>query len=510
MWIDRVRPLVLIVALFPTSLAAEDPLSAIDWLSDSVTTPVKSPISDSGDITDSALPEDVQVTTLGQTLPDAVGLLPTSVTGLPRDLWGSSSSTDLARRLLAIPDDQLPAMQELLLTLLLAELDPPADASSATELYLARIDKLLSIGALRQAEALLDRAGANQSAIFKRKFDTALLLGSEDKACDILRNSPGLSPTFPARIFCHARGGDWDAAALTLETGRALGLLTEQDDALIARFLHPELSDGAEPLPIPQRPNPLVFRMMAAIGEAMPTSNLPRAFANADINANTGWKAQIEAAERLAQTGAIDPNRLLGLYTERLPAASGGIWSRVEAIQRFDVAIRAGDPSAVSASLPVAWAEMEKAELETTFASLYATQLARLPVSGTVRPLVFRILLLSDLYETGAEKHVSADPEEQFLLQIAQGNVKSAPSRTTINTAVADGFKLTGIPIRLQSLVNDNRLGEAILRAMMLFSDGVRGDLDEVSDALGFFRAIGLEETARQAALQLLLLERRG
>ena len=53
------------------------------------------------------------------------------------------------------------------------------------------------------------------------------------------------------------------------------------------------------------------------------------AFAQADMRDNTGWKAQLEAAERLARNGVLDPNQLLGLYTEEKAAASGGVWDRV-------------------------------------------------------------------------------------------------------------------------------------------------------------------------------------
>ena len=48
------------------------------------------------------------------------------------------------------------------------------------------------------------------------------------------------------------------------------------------------------------------------------------------------------------------------------------------------------------------------------------------------------------------------------------------------------------------------------LRAMALFTSGSRGDLDEVTDALALLRHVGLEGTARQAAIEYLVLDRRG
>jgi hypothetical protein len=75
---------------------------------------------------------------------------------------------------------------------------------------------------------------------------------------------------------------------------------------------------------------------------------------------------------------------------------------------------------------------------------------------------------------------------------------------------VADGFSATAIPGRYADLVDGDRLGEAILAAISDFTVGTRGDFDEVADALALFRAIGLEDVARRAALDFLILERRG
>ena len=76
--------------------------------------------------------------------------------------------------------------------------------------------------------------------------------------------------------------------------------------------------------------------------------------------------------------------------------------------------------------------------------------------------------------------------------------------------AIQDGFRATRLPVRLQALAADGRRGEAILRAMELFENGSLGDLDELTDAIAFFNVTGLDDIARKAALQLMLLDRRG
>ncbi|MCA0043860.1 hypothetical protein [Celeribacter litoreus] len=492
----------------------ERPLSAIDWLSDTLDTPREDPnLGTESDIATSALPEDVTVSPLEAPGPDATGLLPSSVTGFPRALWGASTATDLARRITMISTrtDLLPASRRLLNTLILAELDPPLQSDRDGRLFLARIDALLAQGLLDEADSMLNLAGSTSPEIFRRSFDTKLLLGTENEACRTLNTTPGLSPTLSARIFCLARAGKWEAAALTLESGEALGLIRQDQGDLIARFLDPELFEGEPSLRIPEHPTPLTFRLMEAIGEPLPTNGLPLAFAQSDLRATSGWKARATAAERLARVGALSPNRWLGIWSEHLPAASGGIWDRIDALQSFETALNSGDTAQLSEELPKVWDAMSAAGLQTVFAEAFAKSLATQSLDEAASEIAFEIALLSPDYERIALSWPHPLTRDQtFLHGIATGNIPTQRPSTDVARAIAQGFIEEGIPVRLSTLVSERRLGEAILRAIELLEGGAAGDLDELSDAIQFFRAIGLEATARRASLELLLLERRG
>ncbi|MCB2118361.1 MAG: hypothetical protein KDE17_03875 [Rhodobacteraceae bacterium] len=500
--------------LLPTAALAEEPMSAIDWLSRTVQTPGRPGVvalPDEKPVAKGAAPAEIVTTTIDGPNPDAIGLLPVSTTGLPRDLWGSSTSEDLARLLREERIDTLPAIQSLLYALLLAELDPPADSDGRGLVYLARIDRLLDLGALDPALSMLEGPAIQAAEPFRRWFDVALLTGQEDRACEVMRETPEIAPTFPARVFCLARGGDWNAAALSLRTGEALGYVTPEMGELLSRFLDPELYEGEPPLPVPSRPSPLVLRLMEAIGEPMATTTLPVAFAQSDLRSNAGWKTRLEAAERLARTGAIEANRLLGLYTERQAAASGGVWDRVAAIQRFDTAMSARDPAAIAAALPEVWQQMERTELEVPFATLYGAELAKIPLTDAAGALAFRIGLLSPDYERVARDRQPLGGIEPFLIGVARGNLDGInppdPVAGAVKAAFSRGARLSETYARL---VTEKRLGEAILIAIGDITDGARGDLRDVTAGLYLLRNVGLESVARRAGLELLLLERRG
>ncbi|WP_424939968.1 hypothetical protein [Aliiroseovarius sp. S253] len=496
------------------------PMSAIGWLSDSVALPAPSidsavlpPDPNEPETATGASVAQVTMSLIETPVLDAVGLLSSSTTGFALDLWGQSRPDDLARRISGMPLYLYPAMQDLLNTLLLTELNPPKGARTGDDrLFMARVDRLLAIGALDQAEALLSRAGNTNPRVFRRGFDTALLLGSEDRFCNVLKNSPDLSPTFPARVFCLARSGEWEAAVLTLETGLALGYISDFEDALLARFLDPELFEGEPPLQRPSDLTPLTYRMFEAIGEHIPTGNLPLAFAQADLRANVGWKARAEAGERLARVGSATPNQLLGLYTERRPAASGGIWDRMQTVRRLEQSLNSGNEAALSASLMTLWPQIEDAALEVPFANLFGERLmSKIPQDPSARNVALSLGLLSSSSEAfAAAWPAQYNSKERLLTAIALGNTDDATAYNATSRAVVDGLNASEVPVRLKSLMDSDRVGEAILRAIALYESGTHGNLDEIADALAFFRQIGLERVARQAALEVLILERRG
>ncbi|MPL92894.1 hypothetical protein SDC9_39018 [bioreactor metagenome] len=518
----RIFLLLTALALPGTARAEGEPLSAIDWLSRSVVTPAAMvphslavPGARPGEppVSSGVTNESVSVMSLDRPPANALGLVPVARTGLPRALWGDTPEAQLAAALRKERLDTLPSVQAFVMELLLAELDPPRVPAPGGHnvLFLARVDRLLDMGALDQAMALLEQADATDPEVFRRRFDVALLLGEENKACEIMEKTPRLAPSFPARIFCLARSGDWQTAALSFGTGRALGQIDPETADLLERFLEPELADGAEDLPPPSRPSPLVFRMMEAIGQPMSTNSLPVAFAQADLRSNTGWKAQLEAAERLTRMGVLDPNQLLGLYTQDKAAASGGVWDRVTLISDFDTALNENDAGRVARLLPAVWDAMQAQELEPALAAIYGERLAAMDLPEEAGAIAFRLGLLSAGYEKVARAHVPADADEQLLCGIAQGATAAVPAQDQLGLMLKRVFDTpaTTVPAPYAEMM-PNRQGEALLAAVDDITEGAKGDYRRVESGLDLMRLNGLEEVARRAALEMVILERNG
>jgi hypothetical protein len=503
----------------PPTAAPEAPLAVIDWLgSQPASRPGGTGGPESADATEppvavTATPPPITVAPLGQGQPREIGLVPSNVTGLPTRLWYGSDVKEVVRRIERLPELHLPAAQSLLYTLLLADaLAPAAEAPAGDVLAVARVAKLVSLGALDPALSLIEQAGVTTSpAHFDLWMDISLLTGTEDRACATLAKSPHLTLEYGTRIFCHARNGKWDNAALTFGSAQALELMPETALALFERFLHPDAFEGEPPLPAPRDMDPMRFRLYETIGEPKSTRSLPRAYAVADLRDLAGWKSQLEAAERLTRAGALPDNVLLGFYTAREPAASGGVWDRVEAFQQFETALRSGRDDAVSETLPDAWAAMQHAELEMAFASLFADSLLAFDLTGSAKRIAFELGLLSPAYEKFAatvEEIETLVPNGALLRAVAMGEAPSRRPSDDMAAAIHDAFATPEPRADLVALAENDQLGLAILHLLTLLEDGARGDSATLRSALSTLRALGLEDTARRAALQMLLLDR--
>ncbi|WP_299545950.1 hypothetical protein [uncultured Tateyamaria sp.] len=488
---------------------ATAPLSVIEWLDTQDAVQATQPVQPEPSIASSSIVPRVTVKPLGDVAAQRVGLAPSAVTGLPETIWSASNGSSLAEAVKDLPDAPLPALQALITTLLLAEANPPNGDASAFDL--ARVDALVRLGALDPALALLEQTAVNRdSAHLRRYLDLSLIAGTEGGACTLAMQNPILSPAKAYEVFCAARAGDWDNAVLVLGTSRALGLIEPAMADALERFLDPELFEGEPPLPVPTAPDPLAFRLFEAIGTPIPTRGWPVAYANADLSPNAGWKAQLEAAERLAQRGALGDNRLLGLYTQRRPAASGGVWDRAAAVQRFETALTTGSPAAVSKTLPGAWRAMGDAGLQTVFAGLFADKLSELVLSGAAADRAFEMLLLSPAYETAATQFPARAMRRPVLSAIAAGVVPPGLSADGIEGAVIAAFSDATPDAQIVQLAQSDALGDALLQNIALAHEGSSGDVAQLTTGLATLRALGLEDVARRTALQVLLLKGTG
>ena len=489
------------------ALPAEDaPLSAIDWLSNSVdVAPDPQVISDQPLAT---LPDSVTVLPLDAPTADDAGLKPASDLGLDPGFWGRSSASDLAWALIDLPDssEAPPSTTRFLRELLVTEFRAPIDAAIDDQFFLARVDRLLALGQLDLAQDLISKAGPIEPNRFRRAFDIALLRGEETEACRVIEETPDLSPTYPARIFCLARLGQWDVAALTLGNAEALGILTPEENQLLLHFLDAELFEGEPVPPPPPVPSPLLFRLYEAVGEQISTDRLPVAFAFSDLGSTSGWKARLRAVERLAAVEALPFDRLIEVFSERKPAASGGVWERARALQALLRAVETDKDARINATLSSAWVAAKQVGYATAFAGWVTPNLDGRELSGRGKDAAFEIALRAGQPDI-AQQFAAESAEDAFLLSLATGQGGQAPGGNLLNQAVRRGLVALSPGPTFEALLADDRRGEALFRALGHLKRGAGGNPQATQDSLALLKKLGLGDLARQVAVELILMD---
>lgn len=446
----------------------------------------------------------IRVSPIGSILKDAVGILSPEGANLSRDFWRYSNATDLAKQIDTYKEAAPTAVTALMTRMMLAELSPPISQEARADLLIARLKYLQSAGHLEAVEALLLKAGANDPHLFPIWFDTSLIAKRTSSACLAMQKNQSLAPNLESRIFCLARAGDWNAAALTLRMGGTLGSIEPYPHALLERFLDPELYEDDLDPGAPVKMTPLIFALRDALALPIARLRLPLIYQHSVITGHMGWQNRLFATEALVRSGAIRPDFLLYQYMEGQPSASGGIWNRVAAFQTFINAIKDKDSIAIEASVPEIYSLLKPLGLVPALAEITARDLMNLDAEIQQNPYVFNLLALSVKGGSSFDLPLPSTPFQQQILDLLNGTQEDGSKQSMLN-AILQGltWDLDKTPLSRTAL--DGQNGTAVLAALNLLDQGANSDNSSIAIALVTLRAADLDQDARAIAVELLI-----
>lgn len=511
------RLVALTLLIFAPNLApAQDPLSAIDWLSESLKTPPQSFEFriDPAPLIDPISPEIEESIATGTTSPDAIGILSPEITGFSPVFWGNLPAATVVEALHSFPDQAVPEAKNLFLQILLAQTNPTFDTSGQGEILKARIIRLFEMGALDEAEALLALAHPMPANLFDSAFEVAIMTNRTTQICNALKAAPALSSDLSTRVYCLARGGDWNAAAITLSLGGSIGAIDPAREEMLVRYLDPELFDGEPDPEIPDPLNTMDFVLREAVFLPRPNGLLPLPYLYRDTGVRAPLRARIETSERLVKAQVMPSNLLFAAYRTGKAAASGGVWGRKSAVQALDVALEKGGSAQISTAAITASTALGEVGLLIALAEEYGETLAALPYAPEYDPAVNQILTLIHLAGISAstwETHASPDAHQTLAqLLVSRAPLTLDPASDALVQAITRAF--TDIPPdtasarRLFEILDNGNQGEAILAALTLISAGAESDPESIRTALYILSSAGQSAAARRIAVQILLL----
>ncbi|MFT5787482.1 MAG: hypothetical protein ACI9KK_002848, partial [Ascidiaceihabitans sp.] len=117
----------------------------------------------------------------------------------------------------------------------------------------------------------------------------------------------------------------------------------------------------------------------------------------------------------------------------------------------------------------------------------------------------FAVLESGAEYELATLSYPDAAAQHPFRTAVAAGEVDPKLATTPLEVAIARGFSPNSADAVLLKTAKNGALGMALLNTLTTLHAGTQGDMGQLSTALGTLRALGLEDAARRAALQLLI-----
>jgi len=373
---------ILIINLtlaFPVSSAP--PTTAIEWLQDRKPLPKKIPRPARLYKT---IPDNIIIpittTTLKPNNFNSIGIIPSEITGINPRIWSSITEDAISFQLNSLPYLHFSTARTFLKRVLITETNAPLDSLTSIKkgkLYLfSKLDKLIEIGALDEAETLISLVPKLDKDVFNRWSKVSLLTGRLTKMCKTLVRKPELSSDLSLRIICFARLGDWQAAALILATASTLGKISNNREQLLIRYLDPNLFIDNQTNSQNSNFDEIDFYIKTTSQQYNGIRNNKPKYSYRELNSNSSLDGKIIAAEILTISKSINGSVLFDIYRNSIVDKSEEHWTRIETIQDLDSALNTVNKLKVSTALKHAISEMHSYNLLVPFAKEYAAKLS--------------------------------------------------------------------------------------------------------------------------------------
>lgn len=439
---------------------------------------------------------------------DAVGLIPSGVSGFPNDLWASSKVETIREKISNLDPNMIPAALELFFILLLAEAKPPWDSSGEGKLFLSRVDKLIEYGALEQANELMERSGGVGNEFDTRRFDIALLTDTEHVPCSGIKSKAIKAPSFSHQIYCFVRLGEWKNAVLVFEAAKTIGDFTPQEEQIVTIFLFPELalSIGNQEF---DKLTPLFFRMLKDSGFYNYHQNIKPSLAYHLKNSSPEWRTRIESLEKLVRSNSLPFETMLVAYTESKPPSIDGVWERVRVVQALEKAIALQNTLEIKDLFLQGFSLMEDVGLSVHYTEYFVPRvLPHIIEFGRIAPSYYFPAILYDFTVEEIELMSPSNREENLLYALRTGDLAKATPSTPLEQGIISGLTKTSSPKdALSNMAIKGKFGEALLDILFILQDVNQASPNEIGRAIAGLTSLGLQQTAREVAIQILVIK---
>ena len=512
-------------------LFADAPMSAIDWLAKKINDPpefytYQSEIEKNNN-------NEIEKNVLPNISKNSIGIYPSIKIGINSDIWKNSNEIEISSVLEKIKISDLYYLNRLLKRILLFESDPPiivVDEEFSGTLFLRqRISKLIQMGALDDAEALiLDAEPTFDPNLTDLWSEISFLTYRFERFCKAILNGYHNSLEPAHKIICLARSGDWNAAALSLATFSSINEIDSDHEKLLINYLDHEAEleiinkDKCE-----EDKSVIIYLCnFSNINTQIPSYGVKFLYNN--LGRGKSIRSRIVASEELVKSGALNPNILFSTYKIKQPSTSGGVWARAKLVQELDRIIQYdfNNYQYLSNHLNIMIDEFLKNKLLTAFAISYGKKLkSSISNFQPLNDLILITNILTGEYSDLLERDIIIDlklknlisvlnKRDKYLLEInLQESLKTIRNKdyTELQNAIlkaSNGIYPENVTF-MHEAKNDysNQDGLVLLNAILKISNSLNYDITDMQTGLASLVRLGLLNDFKAISNELLIME---
>ncbi|MDP2696579.1 antifreeze glycopeptide [Thalassospira sp.] len=269
----------------------------------------------------SSNPDAVQALSLGAIDSESTGIIDSSRSGLNIDMWQGINRALAIRLVDGLPaTTPSPTAHNLAARLLQTIATAPAGNNTDDNLLAARVNRLIVMGELDAAAALVAATPQNNRPedLARAEVNALLLAGQDDAACAAINGySGGFRDVFwlKASVFCQLRSTDQSSAAFSIDLVREM---EGESDRLFFALVAASRNNTSIDADLLTDPQPLDIAMLELAGQSLPVSNLDRDDAVSILglvnSRNASADTRLEAARIAERKGFIGHTRLAEIY----------------------------------------------------------------------------------------------------------------------------------------------------------------------------------------------------
>ena len=443
---------------------------------------------------------------------NGIGLISIERTKFPSDLWSNSNEKVLSEKLNTMPKLSLASTNKAFKRLLLVDANPPLNSIGIKNMgysfLLSRIDQLINLGALDEAEEMLNYIKEPSIEFMKRKIEVATLNGRLSKTCDLANKYPNFKGMLQFKIICLVRKNDWQAAALAFTVGSSLKQFNQKEEQLLLNFLDPDIeSDYTYEIAISDL-SPTNFYLMHGKKELIPPDVLPNKYAYAFTRLGMSHEIRIKSMEQLASNYAVNANTLFNLYRSGPDEDIEKADAATKTVIQLDQSFNSDSEQKKLLALKRAIREFQKKNLLAQLSNEYKDELKNLKYSDDKRlnDLVITLISLTDGINRELFISGSNIPEINCLMDIKKKIFVSFETDTDLCQLV----KKLNIEIIKKSFPRNRADGDQVekglilLESLNLLKDGFSTELKELELSLKMLAKIGLIDLVNEISIEII------